>query len=85
MQFCVPSEHKICNKTTITCFSKYITVVNGKVCNFATEHSFNISCYIYNLTIKCFNNLDKLLKHEVYQSASSEIEKSEWFQDEDEL
>ena len=81
----VPSKHKICNKTTVTRFSMYITVVNGKVCNFATGNSFTIRCYIYKLIIKCFNNLDNVLKHEVCQSASSETEKSEWSQDEDEL
>ena len=42
-------------------------------------------CYIYKVTIKGFNNLDKDLKCEVDPSVLSETEKSECSEDEDKL
>ena len=43
-------------------------MVDGRVCNSATGTSSTMRCYICKLTIKDFNNLDKVLKHEVDQS-----------------
>ena len=40
----VPYEHKIDNKATFTRFSMLMTMVEGKVCNFATGTLSTMHC-----------------------------------------
>ena len=63
----------------------YITVVDLKVWNSATGTSFTMRCYFYKIAIKGFNNLDKMLICEMDPSISSETEKLECSENEDEL
>ena len=69
----VPREHKIGTKTTFTLFSVHMIIVDGNVCNSAAGTSCAMRCYncCCKLTIKDFNALDKMLQHEVNQSALS--------------